>query len=223
MARQGKFSRKCRFEALEGRRMMAGDVSVRLSGGSLLIDGDFFDNAVSITAGAIPFQVIVAGSTTGGAPTKINGVPNGVFTLNNFTNDLRINMGAGNDTLVATGATVRGNATVSGGAGNDFLNYSLNTFGNIKVSGGGGADLINVTGAAINGALKIKSGTGNDSVAVAAVTAHSISSSLGNRNDTMNVSGTTTAKTTLNGNSGVNKLTLGNDNFLFNISIRNFF
>src|SRR3954462_7165068 len=91
--------RKCKFESLENRRMMAGDVTVRLDHGNAIITGDFFPNGVMITAGVNPGDVVVTGITAGGHPTRVNGTPNGTVILPNVINGLRINMGFGDDTV----------------------------------------------------------------------------------------------------------------------------
>ena len=46
--------RKCTFESLENRRMLAGDVIGRVHAGTLTLKGDNLSNAITITAGADP-------------------------------------------------------------------------------------------------------------------------------------------------------------------------
>src|SRR3954453_14932709 len=43
--------RKCKFESLENRQMMAGDVVRRVQAGTLVLKGDNYSNAITITAG----------------------------------------------------------------------------------------------------------------------------------------------------------------------------
>src|SRR3954452_7474939 len=65
--------RKCKFESLENRQMMAGDVVGHVRGGTLTLKGDNFNNAITITPGAVPNSVLVTGVTpTGGTPTNVN-------------------------------------------------------------------------------------------------------------------------------------------------------
>src|SRR5256885_5145757 len=71
-------ARKCKFESLETRQMMAGDVVAQVHGGTLTIKGDNFSNAITVTPGAVPNSVFVNGVTpTGGTPTNVNGGSNG--------------------------------------------------------------------------------------------------------------------------------------------------
>src|SRR5215213_5526683 len=119
MKRKHYTGRRCNFEGLEQRRMMAGDVVVKMSGENLIIAGNRFDNAITITAGVPAGQVIVSGVTAGGSPTRINGTPNGSVTLNGFFGDLKVNMAAGNDSISINSVTVRGNTKIDVGDGID--------------------------------------------------------------------------------------------------------
>lgn len=198
--------RRCSFEGLEQRRMMAGDVVVKMSGENLIIAGNRLDNAITITAGAIPGQVIVTGVTAGGAPTKINGTPNGATTLNNFFGDLKVNMAAGKDSLIINGVTVRGNTTINSGRGIDTLQISNTTAnGNLKVKLGNGSDTLTVSTTNVAGKTTIKAGTGNDVVAVSNFTSNKLKINGGKGNDQVNLVSVTAAKANINGGKGVNR------------------
>src|SRR3954466_13451126 len=75
--------RKCKFESLENRQMMAGDVMASVHAGTLFIKGDNLSNGITITAGAIPNQVIITGTTVAGSGTTVNGITNAPVAVNN--------------------------------------------------------------------------------------------------------------------------------------------
>jgi len=215
--------RRCSFEGLEQRRMMAGDVVVKMSGENLIIAGNRLDNAITITAGAIPGQVIVTGVTAGGAPTKINGTPNGATTLNNFFGDLRVNMASGKDTLLINGITVRGNTTINSGHGIDnvqILNVTAN--GNAKVKLGGSSDTLTVANTNVAGKTSIRAGNGNDVVGLSNVTSNKLKISGGKGNDQVNLASVTAAKANINGGKGVNRFGIDTASVIPKLSVKKF-
>jgi hypothetical protein len=54
-------TRRCRFESLESRRLLAGDVTARIDNGKLIIKGDKLDNGITIVAGANAGEVVITG------------------------------------------------------------------------------------------------------------------------------------------------------------------
>ncbi|HEY2416044.1 MAG TPA: hypothetical protein VGI40_27630, partial [Pirellulaceae bacterium] len=109
--------RKCKFESLENRQMMAGDVVASVHAGTLFIKGDNLSNGITITAGAIPNQVIITGTTVAGSGTTVNGLTNTPVAVNNVTKSMKINMQAGNDVVTVNNLTVNGSTKIKGGAG----------------------------------------------------------------------------------------------------------
>ncbi|MFO0789547.1 MAG: hypothetical protein U0805_08815 [Pirellulales bacterium] len=214
--------RRCSFEGLEQRRMMAGDVVVKMSGENLIINGNRLDNAITITAGAIPGQVIVQGQTAGGSATRINGTPNGTTTLNGFFGDLKVNMASGQDSLTINGVTVRGNTTLKTGRGIDNVAIlNVNSWGNVKVKTGNGSDNLTVANTTVAGKTVLKTGTGNDLVTVTNLATNKLKVSTGKGNDQVSLINVTAAKATLNGGSGVNKLGVA-ASFLPKTSVKKF-
>ena len=60
--------RKCRFESLEDRQMMAGNVVAKVGANNFaIITGDNFSNGITITPGANPYEVVVTGINFGTA------------------------------------------------------------------------------------------------------------------------------------------------------------
>src|SRR5438874_387391 len=117
-----KKSTKARFESLESRLALAGNVTAALFAGGLLITGDNSANAILVEqVDADSFRVTGLGTRVNGSfsPQQIDGVVTGIgidmlggndaVTLRNLTvpgEGLGIVLGSGNDTLVLTGVTV---------------------------------------------------------------------------------------------------------------------
>lgn len=223
MAKPRTKHRRCSFESLENRRMLAGDLSVIIFKGKLAIIGDRLDNAVSLTAGMQPNQVVVSGMTAGGSATGINGTPNGTVTLPNFVGDLKIAMKDGNDSVTINNLPIKGNTKINMGKGIDVLTINGSTAGGkTKINTGSGSDMLTVSSSVVKGTAKIKTKGGNDMVVITNTTFRTLDTKLGKGNDMVAISGTTAAKTILNGGKGVNTFTNGTNNFLFNTKISKF-
>ena len=127
-------------EAMEDRLLMAGDVDVRVSNGTLIIQGDGDDNAILVRQGQRRNEFVVSGLETGGVDTEIDGLDSRTFR--NVRN-ISIRMGAGDDQVFiegisesrAVGSTsagpLRGNLRVDLGSGDDSLRI-----GSIESPGG---------------------------------------------------------------------------------------
>src|SRR4029078_1580480 len=125
---------------------------VKMSGENLIINGNRFDNAITIAAGLVPGQVIVTGVTAGGAPTGINGTHNGSLTLNGFFGDLKVSMKSGKYSLSINNVTVRRNTTINPARGLDNIAVlNPNSWGNVKVKSGNGSDTVAITGTTVAG------------------------------------------------------------------------
>lgn len=174
------------IEALEGRSLMAGDVFAAVEGSLLLVEGDNLDNQVTIAQTAAG-DVVVSGQNG----TTINGLPSVRFVrpaLNaaevrlgsgndtvvlrgvQLTNDLFVDLGAGNDrltTVAAAPVTVGANASIYGESGNDtvVLN-SLTVREDLFIDGGIGALAATVTAATIDKSLSITGDEANDTINV---------------------------------------------------------
>src|SRR3954453_14854076 len=130
----GTHHRRCSFEALENRRLLAGDVKVTLVGGNLSVKGDAADNNIVITASGV--------SGVAGTSTTING-GTGSFALSAPLSKLSVDMGAGNDNLTINGLTVKGKATVKLGKGDDsFLIQNTTITGKLQIHNGKGHDTV---------------------------------------------------------------------------------
>src|SRR4051794_23595662 len=140
----GTHHRRCSFEALENRRLLAGDVKVTLVGSALTVKGDAADNNIVITASGV--------SAVAGSGTTINGAA-GPFALAGPLTKLTVDMGAGNDNLTLGDRTVtppptpiltvNGKATIKLGKGDDTLLIQNTTItGKLDIHPGKGRDSI---------------------------------------------------------------------------------
>ena len=223
MAKSHKKTRRCRFESLENRQLLAGDVAVKIFNGNLNIIGDRLDNGITLTAGGLPNQVVIAGVTQSGTATGLNGTPNGSVTLPNFDGNLKINMMEGNDSVTINNLTIKGNTKIKTGKDLDVLTLSGTTInGKSKINLGGRSDMLTITASVLKGKTKINAKSGNDMVGINNTTFRILNTQLGSGNDTLTIAGTTAAKTILNGGKNVNTFTNGTNNFLFNPTIKRF-
>jgi hypothetical protein len=171
-----------RFEALEQRLPLAGNVTAQVSGGTLLLFGDGLDNSVSITGGANAQQYIITGVPSAtGAATTING--QAAFVANGVRFSTIVNLRGGNDTLSVADLVVNndlnitmdtGNDTVLLGAAPDVIGEavvfppatprSLQVGGALIVNTGTGNDTVDQISVAVRYSNVIDTGPGNDSV-----------------------------------------------------------
>jgi hypothetical protein len=158
------------LECLERRAMLAGNVNVFVSGGNLFIRGDNAGNGVLVEqVGDGEYAVI--GFTWEGAPTRINGDPDGVEVVDGVTGNIDVDLKSGNDALGV------GNDSAALIAMAEECGFSLD---------GLSGDTITPT---VNGALEvprdliIKMGNGEDGVAVMADVDRDAIINTGNHDD----------------------------------------
>jgi hypothetical protein len=175
------------LESLETRQLMAGQVFATLEGSLMKIEGDNLSNQIAVTQNSVG-DVIVSGQNG----TRINGLSSVRFArpqLNameirmeggddtvamrgvNLTNDLFVDLGAGNDRLTSPATTpinIGANAAVYGGAGTDTVQLANATVReDLFIEGGLGVLSVNLTGAAVDKAMTIIGDEANDVVSVA--------------------------------------------------------
>jgi hypothetical protein len=121
--------RNLRFERLEDRRLLAGNVSVSLTGNVLNITGDAASNAIAITSTA-DGAVTVTGLATSGGATTINTKPGAPANQTFYTSyagyvgNIIVNMsgsGTASDIVVIAGLSFNGSISVRMSGGNDFV------------------------------------------------------------------------------------------------------
>ena len=180
-------------EALESRALLAGDVVAFLdSSGDLIVRGDDAANGIDLDMFG---GFTVAGVDAGGAPTRVNGEPNGVATFEvtgegdirlflgggadvlevgtrsdsvDTPDDLEIYAGSGDDDVRVIGDTnVTDDLEVFGGSGNDALRiYSPDVEDDLEIHSGGGDDWVTIYGARVGDDLIVRTGAGRDTVDV---------------------------------------------------------
>jgi hypothetical protein len=224
-SRRRKF-RACSFESLEDRRLLAGDVTARIVNGDLEIRGDNADNGITITAGATAGSVVITGINAGGAATNVNGTANGAVTLSGLTDDFKIKMRGGNDSVTITGPlSVPDDAEIEGGDGNDTFTISNLTIGDsLEMELGDGDDTATLTSVTVSDDdAEIEASRGTDNVTIINSIFEELEVEMGRGNDNLNISGTTVHdETELEGGRGSNTLTMGTGNSLADSDIDDF-
>lgn len=151
------FHRKAAFERLEVRELMAANLMASLVNGQLYIEGT--NNADAITVRQVGSQISV---------DKINILAGGKYQSSvaaSQVSSVLVKGLGGNDTVRLDATTLTKNATVYGGAGDDYLvggavaDYIYGEDGNDKIWGMNGDDLVNGG----NGNDQLVAGNGNDS------------------------------------------------------------
>ena len=176
-----------RFESLEQKQLLAGDVLVNVVHGVLTLEGDNLANQVVVTAGEDPGTYVIhgrdgtqliSGDADGAAEVVVDGVRNG----------LRANLGGGDDVLVIHDAAFRGNVAINMGAGNDHVLVgvvppagdaslvdaelpptdmaSVKVAQNLLINTGAGDDTVVVDNTVAHGGLVVAAGAGDDTVRI---------------------------------------------------------
>ncbi len=155
------------IEALEPRLAPAGIITVTQSNGTLIFTGDGLDNSMEITSPTLNVLSIKDphASDVGAVPTlfRVAGQADSpTLTLPTFQS-IKVNLGGGNDELIASALFVNGAVTVQGGDGNDDLSLSGTYNGAILLDGGNGNDDLAIIGV-MNNTVTVKAGAGDDDV-----------------------------------------------------------
>lgn len=162
------------FDCLEDRIALAGNVIAALSGQDLTLFGDHLGNEVRITQNSVG-DVRVAGLNG----TTINGMAAVTFR-NPQLIKTEMFMGDGNDRVVLSGAPgvqVSNDVNIELGAGNDILRATSGMVGgNFTAKGDLGVDSFNLSGFHIGIDGQFDAGTGGGTIALASL---AIGGSLG--------------------------------------------
>jgi large repetitive protein len=133
---RNQFRKTLKFESLETRRMLAGNITVTQSGSIITLTGDALDNSVLIrdtqTGGGViqiigldtpgPNSTTLPTTINSGASKTLSGITGIVFDFNGGG----ANINTGNDVIVLTNLTLTGGVTINSGDGNNF--YGIGTF-----------------------------------------------------------------------------------------------
>ena len=164
-------------ESLEQRTLLAGTLTVGVEGGVLTLTGDGLANQAVATVTGPGIQIVgLNGTTIVSEPgIDLNAAPN-VFAavLPPSVEGVVVRMGGGNDRLRIDGgaAPVAGNITVNMGSGNDaVVARNLRAAGDITVLHGGGLDRSALLNSAAGDDILARGSDGNDAVSFANVAA----------------------------------------------------
>jgi hypothetical protein len=137
--------RSLSFESLESKQLLAGDVTVSVVAGNLLIKGDEAGNHVAISQGTDANSFVIRGLE--GTTVKMAGsstpAPETGLVVTGIKGQVNVNMLGGNDAVDVTGAQFRRGLSVETGAGNDAVamqNVSVGGF--LSVITGDGDDSV---------------------------------------------------------------------------------
>ena len=162
------------LESLESRQMLAGQVSVQVDGGNLILKGDADDNSILVSSalGTIRLDAYDGTELAGDA----SGTSYDTLIPDNALNDVTIKMKRGDDSIVFYGVNsfdITGRLTIKMGAGDDDVSIVNITQAGTSIAGsthinmGSGRDAINIDNVTFIGPLTIKTGAGDDGVIVA--------------------------------------------------------
>ena len=149
---------KANYETLESRLLMAGDVQVFQQGSTLRVVGDGFANAIEITRNANG-QTVVSGLDN----TTING--NASRTIGTQRN-LSVELKAGDDVVLLSDYSVRGDVAIRGHAGNDAIGVDGLQVDDLRVYGHGGNDVVGILDANIERSAYFYMRSGDDLVGI---------------------------------------------------------
>ena len=139
--------------------MLAGNVTVDVVGGSLVITGDNQANDIAITQfGATSADQFVLKS--GSNPTTLNG-QTGPLLIEGVTRDFRIDLRGQADTVVLYLADVPRDLIMTSGDGGSHFDAAVATVGrNLRITHGTGFDTVDASSLVVMGTTRITSGPG---------------------------------------------------------------
>ena len=166
-------------DSLERRTMLAGTVTLGMSGNDLSLIGDGAANRVQVVVRGNSVEVSSLDGTTRIAGDNGNlddDARDGVFStvIGRRVDDVRVNLQGGDDVLSVFGRRIRvtGDIEIEGGRGDDTIAVK-EVFANddIEIEGGAGSDLISLLNSRAEDDVKIDLGGGDDAVSLARVRA----------------------------------------------------
>jgi hypothetical protein len=205
---------KLGFDLLEQRELLAGDVTVAVTGaGDLQVTGDAAGHGVAITRGHNAGQFVIA--RTDGS-TLINGSA-APFTASGVMHNFNIDLGAGKNSLNLVNDVVPNDLVIGSLAdtGSNIDNLTdVRVGGALTVTGGDGNNQLNMFGLSVTGAVNATEGNGNDAVRDALSNLQgTLAVTMGNGHDSVLTAGTVVG--------GATQVTVGNgdnDNVNFGLS-----
>ncbi len=181
MPAKNRFSPK--FEKLEQKQLLAGDVFVSVANGSLLIEGDAQDNQVSVSAGDERGSFIVRGEN--GTNVNYEGSEGDSQEVSGVRRDIVVNTGGGDDSVTIDGVRAR-RLTVRTGAGNDVVSVLNSRAVDLAFATGSGNDAASVSNTRINRG-NLSTNRGSDVVTVSDLSARRLQINGGSGADSISV------------------------------------
>lgn len=160
MRKSKKFqTRVRRFETLETRTLLAGNVTAAVTAGELDIIGDAAGNAIQVS------QTTSGDWKVQGIATTVNG--HNAQTFPGVTAGILINLGNGNDFVKVFNGTTPVGLDIQMGAGNDVVQGSNLTVSDIfQIEVGDGNNTVSLNKIISNGPFGLGTGNGNDVIAI---------------------------------------------------------
>lgn len=161
MPRPKEFSRRvCRFEFLETRNLLAGNVTAGPGSvpGELRILGDAAGNNIQVS------QLANGDWKVQGIGTKVNG-SNSAQTFSGIT-QLAVDLLGGNDVIKVANGTLANELDIGAEQGADVITVTNIRAGDIFVDSGAGNDAVTLTGCNSDNRFIIHTGDGSDALAV---------------------------------------------------------
>jgi hypothetical protein len=160
--------RPLRFEQLEDKRLLAGDVTVAVVHGALVITGDELGNQIAISSGAEPGEYLIQGLD--GTVLHLageDGAGESELLVTGVRHGIHVALQEGDDAVSLTDARVHGNVVIDTGAGEDHVSVGLAPAATTdlllaETIADDSNDLAG--GVAIGGSLVIRTGEHNDTV-----------------------------------------------------------
>ncbi len=146
-----------KYQSLENRRLLAGDVSVQVVDSVLNVVGDGLANDVAITSDN--GNLVITGDDT-----TVNGQSE-AFRLTQSFRFLSLFMGSGDDSVSLNGLAINQNISFYGDEGNDRLEATDTTAWHLHAEGGDGNDVFDLDMSTRKSAY-LYLGEGDDTVAL---------------------------------------------------------
>jgi hypothetical protein len=141
-------SRRLRFETLENRTLLAGNVTASVASGVLTITGDTGANNIQLA------QTSAGTWRLSGTGTQINGA-RAAQSFSGVT-DISMELAGGNDIVRCFGGTLSGDLSISNSAlGNTTINLTGISAANISLSTSDGADSISLNRVQASGSILV--------------------------------------------------------------------
>jgi hypothetical protein len=167
---------------LERRLLLAGHIDVFVKEGFLYVNGDKAANDFTVTTAGLGTNQIKVTAASG---TTINKGKTEI-TLTKFTKSIRIDAGAGDDTIRVNDAKTAAGLSIYAADGNDtVLLEKIDLGAKLYVSTGAGNDVLSTKDGQVFNTTEIHMGAGNDIIDCAGTKfVHRFSAKLGSGNDT---------------------------------------